>query len=423
MTPPRTLFQRHLASKSPNTQRVYLTSFQRLETWADRNQLDIVQLQTADLERFLAEEGRRHSSATIEVRRAALRAFYRCLENADLIELDPSDKLRLAPLDHLASIGPVAYLSNEAITRLREHALQLGAVSSLAICMLHETPATVTRIAGLTTDDFAQDARGKTYATLGQSTTTNAPWPISQQILGAVETLRSDHLRLISPLTKNPNILMVKSAIEQTRLSAGVQTPNLAGALKHVYRRRERELCTRLRLQPSSLSRYKRPLVKAKDPLTLEGLSQMLARIPTDTHADRRDRALLLMGIAGALRRSELVALDVDDIQFVPEGMLVSIRKSKINQGRPDETLVIAHGDRADLCAVHALKAWLGAANITSKTIFRRVRRHDVLTTDRLSDRSVAMIVKKHAEAVGLDPTMLAGHSLRSGGVTAAARQ
>jgi site-specific recombinase XerD len=420
MTPLRTLFQRHLASKSPDTQRVYLTSLQRLETWADRNQLEIVQPQTADLERFLAEEGRCHSSATIEVRRAALRAFYKCLENADLIKDDPSYRLRLAPLDHLASIGPVAYLTNEAITRLREHALKHGAVSSLAICMLHETPASVTRIAGLRSSDFAQDAQGKTYATLGHSTIADAPWPVSQQILDAVEGLQTTHPRLISPLTKNPNILMVKSAIEQTRLSAGVQTPNLAGALKHAYRRRERALCTRLRLQPSSLSQYKRPLPKAKDPLSLEDLDQMLARIPTETHAGRRDRALLLIGVAGALRCSELVALDVEDIQFVPDGMLVTIRKPTPHQRGAHETLAIAHSDRAELCAVRALKAWLGAANISSSAVFRRVRKHDALTPGRLSDRSVALIVKKHAEAVGLDPAMLAGHSLRSGGVTAA---
>lgn len=96
---------------------------------------------------------------------------------------------------------------------------------------------------------------------------TRAPWPITQQTFDAVEALQSDHHRLISPLTKNPNILMVKAALEQTRLSAGIQTPNLAGALKNVHRRRERELYTQLRLQPSSLLGYQRKLLDRMKPL------------------------------------------------------------------------------------------------------------------------------------------------------------
>ncbi|MGO9899024.1 MAG: site-specific integrase [Solirubrobacteraceae bacterium] len=161
----------------------------------------------------------------------------------------------------------------------------------------------------------------------------------------------------------------------------------------------------------------------AKDPLRLEDLEQMLARIPTYTHAGRRDRALLLTGIAGALRRSELVALDVQDVHFEPEGMLISIRKSKTDQGGSGETLAIAYGDRSAVCAVRALNAWLQAAAITSDAIFRRVRAHDTLATKRLTDRSVALIIKKHAVAIGLDPAAFAGHSLRSGGVTAAAQE
>ena len=118
----------------------------------------------------------------------------------------------------------------------------------------------------------------------------------------------------------------------------------------------------------------------AKDPLELEDLDHMLARIPTDTHAGRRDRAILLTGIAAALRRSEVVALDVEDVRFEAEGMLLSIRKSKTDQAGAGETLAIAYGDRRDLCAVRALRAWMDGAAITSGAIFRRVRRHDQLT-------------------------------------------
>jgi Phage integrase, N-terminal SAM-like domain len=263
----RTLFQTHLASKSPNTRRIYETTLQRLETWAQRNELDLVQMETADLERFLAEEGRRYSSATIQVRRAALRAFYGSLEDAGMIELDPAYKLRLALIDHLASTGPVAYLTDEAVAGLREHALRLGPISSLAICMLHETPASVRRIASLSITNFAQDGKGQTYAILGRSTATNVPWPISRQILNAAEALRSEHPRLISPLTKNPNVLLVKDAIEQTRLSAGIQTPNLPDALKHAHRRRVQALGAQMRLESRSLLRYQRTLLRDMRPL------------------------------------------------------------------------------------------------------------------------------------------------------------
>lgn len=263
----RTLFQTHLASKSPNTRRIYETTLQRLETWAQRNELDLVQMETPDLERFLAEEGRRYSSATIQVRRAALRAFYGSLEDAGMIELDPAYKLRLASIDHLASTGPVAYLTDEAVDGLREHALRLGPISSLAICMLHETPASVRRIASLSITDFAQDGKSQTYAILGRSIATNVPWPISRQILNAAEALRTEHPRLISPLTKNPNVLLVKDAIEQTRLSAGIQMPNLPDALKHAHRRRVQALGAQMRLESRSLLRYQRTLLRDMRPL------------------------------------------------------------------------------------------------------------------------------------------------------------
>jgi Phage integrase, N-terminal SAM-like domain len=271
MTSPSTqrcaLFQTHLASKSPETQRIYLTTLQRLEAWAERDELDIVQLQTADLERFLAEEGRHYSSATIQVRRAALRAFYNSLENAGVIELDPAYKLRLAPIDHLASTGPIEYLTGEEITRLREHALRLDPISSLAICMVHETPASVRQIAHLVTTDFARDRYGEPFAILGRNATTKTPWPISQQILDAVEALRGNQPRLISPHTKNPNIAMVKEAIERTRLSANTQTPNLVDALKHEHRCRVQELSAAVRLTPSGLRRYQRMLLAEMTPL------------------------------------------------------------------------------------------------------------------------------------------------------------
>jgi integrase len=159
-----------------------------------------------------------------------------------------------------------------------------------------------------------------------------------------------------------------------------------------------------------------------KQHLELEALDQILRRLPPTSHANRRDRALLLLGLAGALRRSELVAIDAVHIATVPEGIILTIPKSKTDQKSAGYKLAIARGDRANMCAVRALQAWMTAASIRSGAVFVRVHRGDQLTTKRLTDRSVALIVKKHCEAVGLDPELFAGHSLRSGGITAARR-
>jgi site-specific recombinase XerD len=203
----------------------------------------------------------------------------------------------------------------------------------------------------------------------------------------------------------------------ERRLAAIGKAHQLAGLDDPTKDQRVRDAMTgarrRLRTAPT----------REKAALALEDLEQMLQRIPRDTHAGRRDRALLLTGIAGAFRRSELVALDVEDIRFVPEGMLVSIRRSKTDQEGEGATLAIAYGDRPDFCAVRALRTWIGHAELTSGAIFRRIRAGDRLTADRLTDRSVALIVKRHAEPLGLDPELFAGHSLRSGGITAAVRE
>jgi site-specific recombinase XerD len=203
----------------------------------------------------------------------------------------------------------------------------------------------------------------------------------------------------------------------ERRLAAIGKAHQLAGLEDPTKDQRVRDAMTgarrRLRTAPT----------KAKAALALEDLEQMLRAIPSSTHAGRRDRALLLTGIAGAFRRSELVGLDVEDVRFVPEGMLISIRRSKTDQEGQGATLAIAYGDRPEFCAVRALRAWLEHAEITSGPIFRRVRSGDRLTADRLTDRSVALVVKRHAEPVGLDPELFAGHSLRSGGITAAVRE
>jgi len=148
-----------------------------------------------------------------------------------------------------------------------------------------------------------------------------------------------------------------------------------------------------------------------KAPATADRLGLMLAACGDDL-AGLRNRALLALGFAGALRRSELVALTIEDIQTVEGGAVVTIRRSKTDQEGASQTIGILNGSR--LRVLDHLRAWLDAAGITSGPIFRSVNKAGAAGAG-LSDRSVADIVKATATRAGLAASDFAGHSLRSG--------
>jgi integrase len=150
------------------------------------------------------------------------------------------------------------------------------------------------------------------------------------------------------------------------------------------------------------------------------GLDLPLTRYPCflTTVIALRDRALLLLGFAGAFRRSELVALGSDDIEETEDGLKITIRRGKTDQEGSGTTIAILRGTVA--CPVAGLRAWLDAAGITTGPVFRSIRKGGKVG-DRLTDRSVAKIVKSHAARVGLDPALFAGHSLSAGFLTSAA--
>ena len=133
-----------------------------------------------------------------------------------------------------------------------------------------------------------------------------------------------------------------------------------------------------------------------------------------------RDKAMLLFGFAGAFRRSELVALDVEDIEIAHQGALVRLRRSKTDQEGRGRVIAIPFV-RGRNCPCHALQSWLTAAEIESGALFRRVNRFDQVLPDRLSAQAVALVIKERVAAVGLNPTLYSGHSLRAGFVTSAA--
>lgn len=134
-----------------------------------------------------------------------------------------------------------------------------------------------------------------------------------------------------------------------------------------------------------------------------------------------RDRALLLLGFAAALRRSEVVALDVKDLEFVREGMVVHLRRSKTDQEGVGRKIAVPYG-RTTACPVKAVQQWLEHARVDSGAVFRSISKGQVIATERLTGPSVALILKSYAEKAGLPVANISGHSLRSGLVTSAAQ-
>jgi integrase len=152
---------------------------------------------------------------------------------------------------------------------------------------------------------------------------------------------------------------------------------------------------------------------------------QKLTRACGDDLAGRRDRALLLMAFAGALRRSELVALDVEHITWTRAGMKLLIERSKTDAEGEGAEIGIPRGQANDTCPITALKAWLGLSEIRAGPLFRKVNRGGVLERGRLSADAVRQILLKRAAKAGLKGTLaepVSPHGLRAGFVTTAYR-
>jgi site-specific recombinase XerD len=193
------------------------------------------------------------------------------------------------------------------------------------------------------------------------------------------------------------------AAIRYAHKLAGVETPTDAEGVKATMRGIRRTF--------GGARNKKAPAVAAK-------MHSMVATAPEGL-AGLRDRALLLLGFAGAFRRSELVALDVADLEENETGLLVTIRGSKTDQERQGATIAIARGDIA--CPVKALREWLDAAGIEAGPLFRPINKAGTVRASRLTCRSVANIVKAYAGRAGFDASMFSGHSLRAGFLTSAA--
>jgi integrase len=209
----------------------------------------------------------------------------------------------------------------------------------------------------------------------------------------------------LAKVAKPATIDLRLAAISAAHRAAGYDTPTKEEAVRLVRRGVRRTLGTAQR---------------QVRPLTVPELRRMVGGLGSDP-AGCRDRALLLLGFAGALRRSELVGLDVADFTEGNDGLTVRLRRSKTDQEGAGRTVGIPYGSKEATCPVRAWRAWLKVSGITEGPAFRAVDRHGHIGETRLTGQVVALVLKRHAARVGLDPAEVAGHSLRAGLATSAA--
>ena len=160
------------------------------------------------------------------------------------------------------------------------------------------------------------------------------------------------------------------------------------------------------------IKRQKGSNQKAKKPILINDLKIIIDAINKQTISEvrkLRDIALILIGFAGGFRRSELVSLEYEDIEFVREGVKIFVKRSKTDQSGEGMTKAIPSFTNVSYCPVLHLKNWLNESKIKNGKVFP------------VSDKSVALIIKKYANLAGLDGNKYAGHSLRSGFATSTA--
>ena len=176
-----------------------------------------------------------------------------------------------------------------------------------------------------------------------------------------------------------------------------------------------------VRTTMAGIRRVKGTRQQGKDPLSPELLRRMFSNAPNNLHS-LRDRALLLVGFAGAFRRSEVVALRYEDVRFTREGLVITVSRSKTDQEGEGQTVGLPYGSHPDTCPVRALQAWLDGSGITDGYLFTAIGRWGGKASARpICDHQLANIIKRLARRAGLDEDSFSGHSLRSGLATSAA--
>jgi integrase len=163
---------------------------------------------------------------------------------------------------------------------------------------------------------------------------------------------------------------------------------------------------------------------KGKEPMLISNLKAIINVIDQQNKEDIkkfRDRSIILIGFSGGFRRNEIVSLNLDDLDFVPEGLKINIRRSKTDQFGEGFIKALPYFDSSHYCPVVSLKNWIEISKITSGPVFRRFVKGSKLSENRLTDQTVALLIKEYLNLAGIDSKNYSGHSLRSGFATSAA--
>ena len=172
------------------------------------------------------------------------------------------------------------------------------------------------------------------------------------------------------------------------------------------------------------IKRRKGSIQRGKKPLLISSLKQIINVIDKqkkDELKKYRDRSIILIGFSGGFRRNEIVSLNYEDLDFVHEGLKISLKRSKTDQFGEGLIKGLPYFNNSNYCPVVSIKKWIEMSKISSGPLFRRFTKGSKMLDHRLSDQSVALIIKKYLELAGVESNNYSGHSLRSGFATAAA--
>lgn len=229
------------------------------------------------------------------------------------------------------------------------------------------------------------------------------------------------HARGVGILPAAPEIVAAFLAAEAARGVKPVTLGRRLAAIRYVHAAERLEPPTNTELVRATMRGIRRTVGSASRPKATLLAAQVVAMATAcpSSVVGHRDRALILLGFAGAFRRAELAALRVDDLEEVSEGLRVTVRYSKGDPEGRGQVIPIVRGAQA--CPIAAVRTWCEAAAIADGPVFRRIRKGGRVTADALTPHSVAQIVKAAAARAGVDPATIGGHSLRAGFVTSAA--
>ena len=165
------------------------------------------------------------------------------------------------------------------------------------------------------------------------------------------------------------------------------------------------------------IKRRKGSIQRGKKPLLINSLKQIINVIDEVINEEikrLRDRSIILIGFSGGFRRNEIVSLDYEDLDFVEEGLKITLRKSKNDQFGEGTTKGLPYLANLQYCPVVSIRKWIEISKINSGALFRRFNKGSKLSEHRLTDQTVALLIKEYLKLAGIESKNYSGHSLRS---------